>query len=124
MPWRKKKKKAAEDVAATVETKKSAKFPNIVRKFSGLNDLKQEAFADSFPGTVLSGKGKITEVSRCGFADNSEKWEDQCYKVLIDSGAPRIALYFGEKDKARIAELDKGDTFKFEECTAVSIKNW
>jgi hypothetical protein len=102
----------------------TARFPAVVRKFIKLNELKQEAFADAFPGTSLSGKGKVFNVEKCGFMDDSEKHGRDCYKVVLDAGEPRICLYFGEKDKAQVAEYNKGQAMTFENCRGISIKNW
>ncbi|MEE2789289.1 MAG: hypothetical protein VX589_18270 [Myxococcota bacterium] len=107
-----------------VGKEKTARFPAVVKKFSNLNELKQEAFAETFPGTVLSGKGKVFEVSRCGWLDESEAWGSDCFKVTLDSGAPRVALYYGDDDKELISALDKGQRFSFENCVAVGIKDW
>ena len=102
----------------------SAKFPAVVKKFHKMNELKQESFAEKFPGTILSGKGKVTSVEKCGFLDDSKKYGSNCYKVIIDSGIPRVALYYGNKDKAKIAEYEEGKRLSFKNCKANSIKNW
>ena len=110
--------------AVTPRLGQKAKFPDVVNRFSGLNELKQEAFAETFAGTSLSGEGQVFEVGRCGIMDDSKRWSGECYKVTLDAGSPRVALYYGAKDKSKIAELNKGQHFTFKDCIGLSIKNW
>ena len=102
----------------------SAKFPAVVKKFNNMNALKRESFAKQFPGTNLFGKGEVTSVEKCGLLDDSKKYGSNCYKVIIDSGIPRVALYYGNKDKAKIAEYEVGLRLSFRNCKANSIKKW
>lgn len=101
-----------------------AKFPEVVARFIAMNELKQEAFATTFAGTMLSGSGKVFEVEKCGMLDDSKRWGSHCFKVILDAGAPRVALYYGNKDKATIANYEKGQQVTFKDCKANSIKNW
>jgi DNA-directed RNA polymerase subunit RPC12/RpoP len=100
------------------------RFPEIVARFIKMNKLKQNAFAAEFHGTVLSGSGKVFEVADCGWTDDSEKWGQNCLKVTLDNGNPRVVLYFGEKDEAQIASYDKGKAMRFSDCVGISIKDW
>ena len=99
-------------------------FPGIVQKFIDMNELQQDAYAATFQGVVLSGSGEVSEVEKCGFLDDSKKWGDDCVKLVLDSGIPRVALYYGEKDKATVAARTKGSRVTFSNCVANSIKNW
>ena len=103
---------------------RQARFPEIVARFIKMNKLKQDAFAAEFHGTVLSGSGEVFEVADCGWTDDSEKWGQNCLKVTLDKGNPRVVLYFGEKDKAQIASYDKGQALRFSGCVGIGIKNW
>jgi hypothetical protein len=102
----------------------SATFPSVVAKFMKMNELKQEEYAKSFEGTMLSGSGKVTQVEKCGWLDDSRRWRGQCIKVILDNGAPRAALYFGPQDRAKASSYSKGDSVTFSSCRANSIKNW
>ncbi len=99
-------------------------FPGIVQKFIDMNDLQKEAYAATFKGVVLSGSGEVTEVEKCGFLDDSTKWGDDCVKVILDSGIPRVALYYGDKDKSKVSGYSKGTNVSFSNCVANSIKDW
>lgn len=103
---------------------RSERFPAIVEKFIALNELKQEDFAKSFKGTTLSGSGTVFEVGKCDFTDDSSAWAGKCLKITLDSGVPRVALYYGPKDREKIAGYSKGQSISFSGCVANSIKNW
>jgi hypothetical protein len=114
--------KTAEESPA--KPKKVAKFPDVVKKFHKMTEVQQETFAETFPGTVLSGSGKVFEIEKCGFLDESKLWKKDCYKVTLDKGLPRVCLYFGPKDKEKIAGYKKGQKVTFADCVGISIKNW
>lgn len=110
--------------SASASEGQTAQFPAVVAQFMKLNDLKQEAFSESFPGTVISGTGKVFQVTKCGFVDDSQKWGSDCIKVILDSGTPRVALYYSSDKASEIAEYSKGKRISFSGCVANSIKNW
>lgn len=101
-----------------------ATFPDVVKKFAALNELKQDEFKGTFKGTVLRGSGKVSEVEKCGFLDDSEKWDSDCVKVILQEGNARVALYYGPSDKAKVSNYSKGDRVTFSNCVANSIRDW
>jgi hypothetical protein len=84
----------------------------------------QKQFSDTFKGTVLSGTGNVFQVDACDVLDDSARWGAKCAKLVLDSGAARVVLYFDEKYRAALASYQKDQSVTFTDCTANSVKNW
>ncbi len=95
-----------------------------LHKFKRMNDLKQEDAAETFPGWRLKGQGKISDVSKCGLTDKSSRYGEECVKVKVDKGKARVVLYFSESKKGEIMELSVGERYSFDNCKAISVKDW
>ena len=59
-----------------------------------------------------------------GLLDDSKEYGTGCWKVVLDVGAPRVALYYSSDDEERIEKLKKGQSLSFEDCAGISIKSW
>jgi hypothetical protein len=95
-----------------------------VRKFKNLNELKQAKLAGNFEGALLHGTGKVTEVGECSFTDDSNRHGSDCVKITLDKGDPRVVLYLPASKADQIMNLSNGDSYRFENCTAISLKDW
>lgn len=112
------------EAVPTAESEKLGTFPATVAKFIAMTELQQEKFASTFEGTVLSGAGKVSEVEKCGLLDDSKEYGTDCWKVILDVGAPRVALYYSSDDEERIEKVKKGQSLSFKDCAGISITNW
>jgi len=113
-----------EDKDDTSSSGKTATFPEVVQNFIDMTEVQQKAYAKTFEGTILSGSGELFDVSKCGFTDDSKKYGRSCYRVTLDSGVPRVVLYFSGDDEAKVAKYTKGNTYSFKNCKGISITNW
>lgn len=110
-----------------VEPERKGSYPTLVSKFHQMTELQQKKYAETFPDTVLSGAGKVFEVEKCGFLDDSRAHKRGCWKVILDDAndaEPRVALYYGTEHEDELAALKKGQRLSFKDCTGNSIKNW
>jgi len=89
-----------------------------------MNELQQGTYAETFGGNTMYGRGRIFSVENCSFLDDSERWGDDCIKVVVDTAQERVALYFSADRRSEIAALSTGRRYEFDNCTTVSIKNW
>lgn len=103
---------------------KKGTFPDLVGKFHAMTEIQQKKYAETFEGTVLSGSGNVFEVEKCGFTDDSQDYGKGCWKVVLDNGNPRVALYHSDDDEEKIAKYKKGQRISFKDCKGISIKNW
>lgn len=110
--------------ATAAEPAKKGTFPDLVGKFHAMTEIQQKKYAETFEGTVLSGSGNVFEVEKCGFMDDSQEYGKSCWKVVLDNGNPRVALYHSDSDEEKIAKYKKGQRISFKDCKGISIKNW
>ncbi len=99
-------------------------FPIEVHRFRGLSELQQQQYATTFRGKSLHGSGAIFNVENCGVLDDSAQWGSDCIKVLVDTTTERAALYFPSSRRGEIAALNRGQSYTFDNCTTISIRNW
>lgn len=99
-------------------------FPAINEAFSRRSELQREPFADSVKGVLLSGRGNITEVGRCGFLDDSKRHGKNCIKITLDDEQPRAVLYFPKSRQDELAALEVGDGYRFADCTLIGITDY
>ena len=99
-------------------------FPEINEAFSRRSELQREPFSESVKGTLLSGRGNITEVGRCGFLDNSIRHGNNCLKITLDNDQPRAVLYFPKSRQDDLSALEVGDGYRFSNCTVISITDY
>lgn len=116
--------KPSDDTNDTPPAGKTATFPEVVQSFIDMTEIQQKAFASTFEGTVLSGSGELFDVSKCGWTDDSKKYGSDCYKVTLDSGVPRVVLYFPKSKEAQMATFTKGNSYNFKNCVGISIRDW
>jgi hypothetical protein len=99
-------------------------FPAVVGEFIKLNTLQQKEFTKTFKGIALNGTGNVFEVDACDLLDDSADRGSTCVKLVLDSGASRVVLYFDEQYKAMLAKFRKDQRVAFEGCRADSVRNW
>lgn len=114
---------AAATTAPTTDNRQWT-FPEINEAFSRRSELQREPFADSVKGVLLSGRGSITEVGRCGFLDDSKRHGKNCIKITLDDEQPRAVLYFPKSRQDELAALAVGDGYRFADCTVIGITDY
>ena len=76
----------------------------------------------SFP--LLSGRGTISEVDRCGFfMDSSKRHGNKCIKVVLENDIPRAVLYYPESRQSELSELEVGQALNFNGCAIVELRD-
>jgi serine/threonine protein kinase len=97
-----------------------AKFPQFLASLRPMTLLRREIFRDSFPGTLLEGRGTVVDVARCRDGRGSVRWGQSCVEVRLREGNARITLYYGSKDEALTVALNPGAEHSFARCTGVA----
>ena len=97
-----------------------AAFPAVLASLRGKTELQRDLFKRDFPGTLLSGHGRITDIARCG-AGQSPRWGRRCVEVRLQTDAGRITLAYGDKDEPMTVKLNPGAPHAFSRCAGVSL---